>query len=661
MTDQSLHEPHHERYRDALLTLGPELFAKVQGTKVLVVGAGGIGCELIKNLVLLGFHDIETIDLDTIDVSNLNRQFLFQKQHIGQSKAQVARQSALNFNPHVRIVAHHANIKTNEYGPEYFKQFSLVMNALDNLDARRHVNRMCLAADVPLIESGTEGYLGQVTVIKKDKTECFDCTPRPTPKTFAVCTIRSSPSKPIHCIVWAKRLFSQIFGEAGEEDTVTDLNEDELFKDSEERKSEESDLATLRQARTQLREHLATVQKACGPPNWLFEKVFYADLELLSLVGQIKAKRQSQSQTSNSTLPQPIRYDDTLASTEEASGESNVLLKEQRVWTLRENAHFFISSATKLYKRKAASGSISFDKDDVDAMDFVTSASNLRSHAFGIPKQSRFNVKAMAGNIIPAIATTNAIIAGLIVLEALKVIDGRVEDCRSSYLLRRPSNKRFLLPAQLEEPNSNCYVCGSSFVQVAIDTEKTTLKHFIDQLLCSYFGMLEPSIMIGFDLIYESGDDAMDFHHQLSKTLQQLRITHNTVVKVEDACQDLELEVSIIHKCARLCPKVQKTTLHCSTAHTIVLRTAFEEGLTFEVKGNASAKSHHAATDTKKEAPPQPQAQESEDDLIVLSSPTSANTLPSKRKREEETHDEKEETRSSKRRREENDNMIILD
>jgi len=107
----------------------------------------------------------------------------------------VARQSALNFNPHVRIVAHHANIKTNEYGPEYFKQFSLVMNALDNLgrtlplfvsfdggfklvslccaaDARRHVNRMCLAADVPLIESGTEGYLGQVTVIKKVKTLC---------------------------------------------------------------------------------------------------------------------------------------------------------------------------------------------------------------------------------------------------------------------------------------------------------------------------------------------------------------------------------------------------------------------------------------------------------------------------------------------------------
>ena len=55
-----------------------------------MVGAGGIGCELLKTLVLSGFEDIEMIDLDTIDVSNLNRQFLFRKRHVGMSKAKVS-------------------------------------------------------------------------------------------------------------------------------------------------------------------------------------------------------------------------------------------------------------------------------------------------------------------------------------------------------------------------------------------------------------------------------------------------------------------------------------------------------------------------------------------------------------------------------------------
>lgn len=155
------------------------------------------------------------IDMDTIEVSNLNRQFLFRKSHVGQSKAkvccsprcddwccrfnaamtwchilefsmlhwsreiyliirchlkrfhlnflsQVAREAVLRFRPGVEIVAHHANVKNQEFDIDFFKQFSVVLNGLDNLEARRHVNRMCLAAGVPLVESGTTGYLGQV-------------------------------------------------------------------------------------------------------------------------------------------------------------------------------------------------------------------------------------------------------------------------------------------------------------------------------------------------------------------------------------------------------------------------------------------------------------------------------------------------------------------
>ncbi|KAK5175949.1 E1 ubiquitin-activating protein uba2, partial [Cryomyces antarcticus] len=84
---------------------------------------------------------------------------------------------------------------------------------------------MCLAANVPLIESGTTGFNGQVQPIVKGQTQCYDCNIKETPKTFPVCTIRSTPSQPIHCIVWAKSyLFNEIFGIS--EDIVADTSED---------------------------------------------------------------------------------------------------------------------------------------------------------------------------------------------------------------------------------------------------------------------------------------------------------------------------------------------------------------------------------------------------------------------------------------------------
>merc|ERR1719373_1480215 len=112
----------------------------------------------------------------------------------------------------------------------------LCLNALDNRKARNHVNRMCLAADVPLVESGTAGYLGRVTVIKKNQFECYECNPKPTQKTFPGCTIRNTPSEPIHCIVWAKHLFNQLFGEddpeaAGEAAGENGSKEDAAGKD----------------------------------------------------------------------------------------------------------------------------------------------------------------------------------------------------------------------------------------------------------------------------------------------------------------------------------------------------------------------------------------------------------------------------------------------
>ena len=239
-------------------------YLQVANAKVLAVGAGGIGCELLKTLVLSGFKNIEVVsvgmlkcsdqprkhppstrlnkcsprrqplfsplpppphtpqvDLDTIEVSNLNRQFLFRKSHVGQSKAAVAAAAVRRFRPAVELVPHQSNIKEPRYDLDFFRSFDMVLNGLDNLEARRHVNRMCVAAGVPLVESGTAGYLGQVAVHAAGRTECFDCQPKPTQKTYAVCTIRTRPEKPIHCVVWAKELLLPcLFGEKGEEGDI---------------------------------------------------------------------------------------------------------------------------------------------------------------------------------------------------------------------------------------------------------------------------------------------------------------------------------------------------------------------------------------------------------------------------------------------------------
>ncbi len=177
-----------------------------------ITGAGGIGCEILKNLVLVGVMNIEVIDLDTIDVSNLNRQFLFRPKHVGMSKAIVAAEAVKIFNPDVNIKAHHGNIKDSKFGIEYFKTFSLIMNALDNVDARKHVNRLCLSSNICLIDSGTTGYKGQVQPIMKGITVCYECKPKQTQKVYPICTIRSTPDKPVHCIVWAKECFTLLFG-----------------------------------------------------------------------------------------------------------------------------------------------------------------------------------------------------------------------------------------------------------------------------------------------------------------------------------------------------------------------------------------------------------------------------------------------------------------
>lgn len=114
-----------------------------------------------------------------------------------------------------------------------------------------------------------------------------------------------------------------------------------------------------------------------------------------------------------------------------------------------------------------------------------------------IPRQSEFEVKSIAGNIIPAIATTNAIVAGLQVLEGIKLLEARgadgtyddeankriLENCHYTFCIRKPSGwNKLLVPATLRPPNKRCFVCGTAQLTLTIDTANCTLKDLWDKV-----------------------------------------------------------------------------------------------------------------------------------------------------------------------------------
>ncbi|GAA97515.1 uncharacterized protein L969DRAFT_91428 [Mixia osmundae IAM 14324] len=502
------------RYRAAELILGNELFGRVQSCKVLMVGAGGIGCELLKNLVTSGFADITIIDLDTIDLSNLNRQFLFQKQHVKRSKAYVAKESASKFNPHVRIEALHGNIKEPQFDTAYFAQFDLVLNALDNLDARRHVNKMCLIAKVPLIESGTSGYMGQVQPIYQGRTECYDCQTKPTPKTFPVCTIRSTPSTPIHCIVWAKSyLFPRLFGSDDEQEGA------ELDKAAA-RGENAGEIDNLRKEAAEIKAIRKTVHTSGGAQR-VFEKVYSADINrLLSMEDMWRARQK----------PTPLSWTDLTSATEASTSRiASGGLRDQHVPSLNESFQLFVSSMDKLSARVRDDPDtpLEWDKDDEDALKFSTAAANLRATAFGIPVKSQFDVKQMAGNIIPAIATTNAIVAGLIVLQALHAL--RKEWSQGRFVWVAKDARKATSITQLSAPSPTCASCQMSYVPLRVNLGEVTLSELV-KIAQEKLGYGEEVVIVEESrLLYDP-----DFDDNLDRTLASLDIKAGSLVMVSD-------------------------------------------------------------------------------------------------------------------------------
>ncbi|XP_014218818.1 ubiquitin-like modifier-activating enzyme 1 [Copidosoma floridanum] len=215
--------PKGSRYDRFVSIFGNDFHTKLANLNYFIVGAGAIGCELLKNFAMLGVATkngkITVTDMDFIEKSNLNRQFLFRPADVQKSKSSTAAKAIKRMNAEINIIAHENRVcaETEKiYNDEFFKSLDGVANALDNIDARIYVDRRCVYYRKPLLESGTLGTKGNTQVIVPFLTESYSSSQDPPEKSIPICTLKNFPNAIEHTLQWARDSFEGLFKQSAE-------------------------------------------------------------------------------------------------------------------------------------------------------------------------------------------------------------------------------------------------------------------------------------------------------------------------------------------------------------------------------------------------------------------------------------------------------------
>lgn len=183
-----------ERYQRQLLLkhIGEDGQQELFDAKILVCGAGGLGSPALTYLAAAGIGNIGLCDFDVISSSNLNRQILYTPEEIGNRKACIAKSKLEKFNPDIKIIAYSEKLTEDNAG-NIFKNYDVVIDAVDNFSSRYLINATAYKNAVPLVCGAVcefEGIL--TTIIPKENTSCFQCiyplkpSPELTSKTFGI-------------------------------------------------------------------------------------------------------------------------------------------------------------------------------------------------------------------------------------------------------------------------------------------------------------------------------------------------------------------------------------------------------------------------------------------------------------------------------------------
>jgi len=499
--------PINSRYDDYIKVFGAELQRRVWQSRMFLVGAGAIGCEMLKNWAMMGVAcdpqkqqqqqpqqgHITVTDMDQIETSNLNRQFLFRQKDVGSAKAVSAAKAAQVMNADLAITAHENRVGSDSehvYNYSFWNGLTAVCTALDNVSARLYVDAQCVFYRKPLLESGTLGTKGNTQIVVPNLTESYGSTRDPEEKGVPICTLKNFPNKIEHTIQWARDDFEGEFTHI-----VKDINrfleEGDTYLAELHSNNPSEEVTTLQNIKKHLGDARPLSFEQCvhwarnkfefdfsnrikqllynfphdavttegakfwSPPKRAPDAIAFDDNDALHMAYIVAASNlrasvfglkgstefaEIRQHLKSCTVP-PFRIDENA---EIETGEKD----EEKEKTEAMDADIDFDAELQqllqaLPDRKKLIGmklnAAEFEKDDETNfhMDFVQASANLRARNYRIAEKSKHEIKKIAGKIIPAIATTTALVTGLICLEFYKLLQSQnktIEHYRSSYV-----------------------------------------------------------------------------------------------------------------------------------------------------------------------------------------------------------------------------------
>ncbi|CAO1619344.1 unnamed protein product [Parajaminaea phylloscopi] len=484
--------PVGSRYDGQIAVFGKTFHTKLTNIRQFLVGSGAIGCEMLKNWSMMGVASgpegsIDVTDMDQIEKSNLNRQFLFRSKDVGAFKADTAAAAVAEMNSDLKgkIRSHQDRVgpeTEGTYGDAFFERLTGVTNALDNVQARQYMDRRCVYYQKPLLESGTLGTKANTQVVVPNLTESYSSSQDPPEKMIPVCTLKNFPNQIEHTIQWGREQFDDYFVRPAENVNQylsqpdylevamkSDGNKKEQFEQLKEflvdqrpltfdacivwarLKFEENYNNSIRQLLHSFPEDNLTES---GQPFWsgpkrapkpiTFDPSNSIHMEYIVAGANLHAFNYGLKGETDPSVFQRVLANVIVPEFTPKSGVKIQVNENEPLPAQSSDGEG--SDLTEIASSLPSPGSlagfrlnpIEFEKDDDSNhhIDYITAASNLRAINYSIQPADRHKTKGIAGKIIPAIATTTSMATGLVCLELYKLVDEKkdIEQYKNSFV-----------------------------------------------------------------------------------------------------------------------------------------------------------------------------------------------------------------------------------